>query len=110
MTVNIKTYADDSMAQATLTAAKLVSVSATLTQILTPGAGGHLSSMHSALNMGYQNIGVLKQTLTGLCNVVGTLDQKMHYLSQHDTAQLIKDSSKVVPRNDFDVQLQTLAS
>ena len=37
LTVNIKTYVDDAMAQATSTAAKVVSVSATLTQLLTPG-------------------------------------------------------------------------
>ena len=66
--------------------------------------------MNHALHMGYQNIGVLQQTLTGLCNVVGTLDHKIHYLSQHGTAQLIKDSSTISPRDDFDVQILTLAS
>ena len=90
MTVNIKTSVDDSMAQATSTAVKVGSVSTTLTQLLTPGAGGRLYSMHSALNMGDHNIGVLQQTLTGLYNVVGTLEKKSHYLSQHDTAQFIK--------------------
>ena len=34
----------------------------------------------------------------------------MHYMSQHDTAQSIKDSSKISPRNGFDVQLSTLAA
>ena len=90
MTVKIKTSVDDTMAQATSTAAKVVSVSETLTQLLTPGAGGRLDYMYHALNMGYQNIGVLQQTLTGLCNVVGTLEQKMNYLSHNGTAQPIK--------------------
>ena len=73
MTVNIKTSVDDAMAKETSTAAKVVSVSATLTQLLTPGAGGRLKSMHYALTMGDQKIGVLQPNLTGLCNVVGTL-------------------------------------
>ena len=34
----------------------------------------------------------------------------MHYMSQHDTAQSIKDSSTISSRNDFDVQLSTLAA
>ena len=34
----------------------------------------------------------------------------MHYMSQHDTAQLIKDSSKIAPRNDFYVQILTLSA
>ena len=92
LTVNIKNYVDDDMAQATSTAAKVGSVSVNLTQIITPGVGGRLDSMHHTLNMGDQKIGVLKQTLTGLCNIVGNLEQKMHYLSKNDTAQLIKDS------------------
>ena len=66
--------------------------------------------MHNALNMGDQNIGVLQQTLTVLCNVVGTLEHKMHYLSQHETDQLIKDSSTIPPRDDFDVQLSELTA
>ena len=110
LNVNIKTSVDDSMAQATSIAAKVLSASATLTQLLTPVSGGRIDSMHHDLNIGDQNIGVLQQTLTCLCNVVGTLDQKMHYLSQHDTAHSIKDSSTVAPRNDFDVQLSTLAA
>ena len=74
LTVNIKTSVDDAMAQETSTAAKVRSVSATLTQLNTPGVGGCLDSMHHALNMGYQNIGVMQQTLTDLCNVVRTLE------------------------------------
>ena len=31
-------------------------------------------------------------------------------MSQHDTAQLIKDSSTIAPRNEFDVQLLTIAA
>ena len=110
LNANIRTSADDALAQATSTAPKVGSVSATLTQLLTPGAGDCLDSMHHALNMGYQNIGVLQQTLAGLCNVVVTLLQKMHYLSQHDTSQSIKDSSNISPRNDFCVQLLILAA
>ena len=87
MTVNIKTSVDDAMAQATSKATKVEPVSATLTQLLTPGAGGRLESMHHAINMGDKNIGVLKKTVTGLCNIVGNLDQEMHYIYQHDTAQ-----------------------
>ena len=34
----------------------------------------------------------------------------MHYLYQHDTAQSIKDGLMIAPRNDFDVQLSTLAA
>ena len=89
LTVNIKTYVDDAMAQATSTAAKVGSVSATLTQFLTPGTGGRLDSMHHALSMGDHKIGVLQQKLTVLYNVVGTLEQNMYDLSQHDTAQSI---------------------
>ena len=66
--------------------------------------------MHHALNLGDQNIEVLQYTLTSLCNVFGTLEHKMHYLSQHDTAQSIKDSLTVSPRNYFDVQLLTLSA
>ena len=108
LTVNIKTSVYDAMAQATSTASKVGSNYETLTQLLTPRSGGRLNSMHHTLNMGDQKIGVLQQTLTELCNVVGTLDQKMHYLSQNDTSQSIKDSSTIAPNNDFDVQLSTL--
>ena len=110
LTINTKTSVDDAISQATSTAVKVGSVSATLTQLLTPGAGGRLGSMHHSLNMGYQNIGVLQQTLTGFYNVVGTLEHNMHNLSQHDTARPIKDSSTIAPKNDFDVQILTLAA
>ena len=80
LTVNIKDSVNNAMAQATSTAVKFESISSTLTQILTPGAGGRLNSMHHALNMRDHNIAVLQHTLNGLCNVVGTLEQKMHYL------------------------------
>ena len=56
MSVNIKTSVDYAMSQATLTSSKVGSVSATLTQLLTPGVGGRLDSMYQALNMGDQNI------------------------------------------------------
>ena len=75
-TVNTKTYMYDAMEQSTSSATKVGSISATLTQLVTTGARGRLYSMHHSLNMGYQNIGLLKQNLTGLCNVFGTLDQK----------------------------------
>ena len=51
------------MTQATSAAARVGSMSATMTQIVTPGSGGRLDSMHHSLKMGYQNIGVLQQTL-----------------------------------------------
>ena len=84
------------MSQATSTAAKVGSVSANLKQLLTTGAEGFLDFMIHALNMGDQNIGFLQKTLTILCNVVGTLDHSMHYLSQHDTSQSFKDMGKRV--------------
>ena len=34
----------------------------------------------------------------------------MHYLSQNDIAQLIKDSSTIFPRDDFEVRILTLTS
>ena len=74
------------MAQAMSAAAKVGYMSATLTQLVTPGAGGHLDSTNHALNMGDQNIGVLQQTLTGVCNVVGTLEQKMYHFSHNGTS------------------------
>ena len=64
------------MAQATSADAKVGSVFASLTKLITPGVGGRLDAMNQSLNMGDQNIGVLQQTLTGLCNLVGTLEQK----------------------------------
>ena len=92
LTVNIKNSVDDSMSQATSTAANVGSVYATLTQLLTPGAVVRLNSMHHDMNMGDKNIGVLKNNLTGLCNVVGTLEHKIHYMSKNYTAQSIKES------------------
>ena len=89
------------MAQATAESSKVGSMYVTLTQLVTPGAGGRLDVMHHALNMGYQNIGVLQQNLNGLCNLVGNLEQKMHLLSQNGTYQLIKGSSNNSPREDF---------
>ena len=107
LNVNIKTSVYDAMEQATSTAAKVGSVTVNDTQHLTPVSEDRLNSMRHALNMGDQNIGVLQQTLTGLCNVVGTLEQKMHYLSQHDTAQSIKYNLTISLRDGFDVQLST---
>ena len=70
LTGNIKTSMDYYMKQATSATTKVGSISATLTQLVTPGAGGHLDSIYHDLNMGDQNIGLLQHTLTGLCNVV----------------------------------------
>ena len=69
------------MAQETSSDAYVVSVSASITQLVTPRAGGHFDVMHQSLNVGDQNIGILQQTFTGLCNLVGTLGQKMNHLS-----------------------------
>ena len=80
LTVNIKNSVDESMAQATSTYAKVGSVSTTMNQLVTPGSGFRLYCMYHALNMGDQNIGLLQQTFTGLCNIVVTFYQKMHYL------------------------------
>ena len=110
LTANIKTYLDDAMTQTTSTTYTFGSVSTTLTHILTPRVGGRIYSTHHALNMGDQNIGFLQQTLTGLCNVVGTLEQKMHYLSPYEASQSIKDSSTIAPRDEFYVQILTLAA
>ena len=110
LTVNTKTSMDDAMAHATSATVNIGYMSVTLTQLITPGAGGRLDSMHHALNMGDQNIGVLQHTLTVLCNIVGTLEQKMYHLSQNGTAWLIKGSSTSAPRGDFEVQLSTLTA
>ena len=98
------------MSQATLEADKVGSISATLTQLVTPRTGGRINSMHHVINMEYHNIGVLQQILTGLYNAVGNLEQKMHYLSQNGTAQSIKDSSTIVPKDNFKVWLSMLTS
>ena len=66
LTVNIKNSVDDAMAQVMSTTAKFGSVSATFTQIITPGAGGRLDSIHCSLNMVDQNIGVLQHNFTSL--------------------------------------------
>ena len=92
LTANIQTSVDDAMSQATSTAANVGSVYATLTQLLTPGAVVRLNTMNHDINMGDKNIGVLKNNLTGLCNVVGTLEHKIHYMSKNYTAQSIKES------------------
>ena len=89
------------MAQATSVAADFGYIYVNLTQLVTPGEGGRLDSMHHALNMGDQKIWVLQQTLTRHCNVVVTLEQKIHYLYQNVTDQPIKDSSNSSPRDDF---------
>ena len=34
----------------------------------------------------------------------------MHYLFQNETAHLIKDSSTIAPRNDFDAHISTLVA
>ena len=81
LTVNIKTSVYDDMAQATSEASKVVSISASMTQLVTLGSGGCIDSMHHALNMGDHNIRVFQKTLTFLCNVVGTLEHKIHHLS-----------------------------
>ena len=66
LTMNIKKYVDDAMAQVTLAASRVGSVSVTLTQFVTPVSDGRLYAMHHPMNLGDQNIGVLQQTLTGL--------------------------------------------
>ena len=101
LTTIIKTYVYNDMAQATSEATKFGYFSESMTQLVTLGAGGSLYAMHEALNMGDQNIGVLQQTLNGICNVVGTLEQKMNNLSQNGTTQLIRGSSTDAPRDDF---------
>ena len=110
ITVNIKTSMDDAMAQATSADTKVGSFYVTLTQLITPGAGGRLYSMHHDINMVDHNIGLLQKTLAGLCSVVGTLEQKMHHLSQNGIAQLIKVSSTSAPTGDFKSRLSTLTA
>ena len=110
LTVRNKKSVGDAMAQATAAAAKVVSVSATMAQLVTPVLGGRLYAMNNALNMGDQNIGFLQQTLTVLCNAAGTLDQKVHHMYYNGTAQLIKGSLTDATRDDFEVQLSTLTA
>ena len=60
--------------------------------------------------MGDQNIEVLQQTLTGLCNVVGTLEKKIHNLSHNDTAQFTRISLTDSPSDDLEVRLSTFSA
>ena len=108
--MNIKTSVVYAMAQAPSEAAKVGSISTTLTFNVTTVAGGFLDSMHHTMNMGYQNIGVLQHTFTGICNVVRTLEQKMNNLSQNGTSHSIKFSSTSAPRDNLEVRLSTLTS
>ena len=78
-----------------------------ITQFFTTGAGGCLDAVHQALNMGDQNIGVLQQTLTGICNLVGTLEQNMHHVSHNGKDQLIRGSSNNSPGGDFELRIST---
>ena len=110
LTASIKISVENDITQATSESAKVVYMSASMTQLVTPGAGGILDAMHQALNMGDQNIGVLYQTLTVLCDVFGTLEQKMHHLSQNGTSQLIGISLTDAPRNYFEVRLTTFTA
>ena len=108
LTASIKTSVENPMAQTTSADAQVGYMSASLTQLVTPGSGECLYVMHQYQNAGDLNIGVLHKKLTGLCNVVGTLEQKMHHLSQNDTDQFIRSSSTNSPRDVFEVQLSTL--
>ena len=110
LTVNIKTSVYEAMAQATSAAANVVSVLETLNQIVTRGSRRRLDSMNHAINMVDQHLGVLKHTLTGICNVVGTLEQKMHNIYQNDAAQFIKGSSNNAPRDGFEARISTLTA
>ena len=110
LTVNIIISVDDAMSQSMSRAAKVGSMYATLNQLGNTGAGGRLDAMHHALNMGDQNIGFFQQTLTGIFNIVVTLEQKMHHLYQNGTAQLIKESLTNSLRDDFEVWVFTLTS
>ena len=60
--------------------------------------------MHHTINMVDQNIGLLQQNLTVICNVVGTLEQKMHHLYQNGTDWLIKGSLTNATRDDLEVR------
>ena len=66
--------------------------------------------MHQSINMGDQNIGVLLQTLTGICNVVGTLEQNMHHMYQNGTAQFIRSNLNNFPRDHFELRPSTLTA
>ena len=107
LNARIKTSVDNAMAQATSVDAQVGYVSLSINQLVTLGVGGSLYSIHQDLNMVDQNIRILQQTLTGLCNVVGTFDKNMHHLSQNGTAQLIRGNLTNWPRYDFELQLST---
>ena len=98
------------MKKSTSADSKVGSMSVSMTQHVTPGAVGRLDSIHKAFNMGDQNIGILQQILTGLYNLVQTLEQKIHHLSQNGTANLIRGSSTDAPRDDIEVRLSTLTA
>ena len=96
------------MEEATSESSSIGYVSVTLDQLVTPGSGGRLYAMHHAIRMGGQNIRVLQQTLTGIFNLTGTLEQKMHNMSQNGTDQFIKGSLTNSLRDDFEVRISTL--
>ena len=108
LTASIRSSVDNDMEQEISAAARVGSLYSSMTQLVTPKSGGCLDDIHQALNMGYQNIGGLQKALTGLCNVVGTLEQKMYHMSQNGIYQLIRGSSTDAPRYDIEVQLYTL--
>ena len=54
--MSIKASLENSMVQETLEAAQVGYMSASLTQIVTPGVGGRLDATHQALNMGDQKL------------------------------------------------------
>ena len=74
ITASIRKPVENSMSQATSSSAQVGSMSASLNQPVTLRAGGRLYVMHQYLNAGDQNIGVLQQNLTEICNVAGTLE------------------------------------
>ena len=51
LTASIKKSVENAMAQATSAAAKVGSMSASLTELITTRAGGTLDAMHQALNI-----------------------------------------------------------
>ena len=110
LNASIKTSADNDMTQATSEDSKVGSVCTSLTQLINHGSERRLYAMHQELNMEDQNIGVLQQKLTGICNGFGTLEQKMHHLSQSGTDQLIRGIYTDATRDDFKVQLPTLTA
>ena len=73
------------MAQTTSASSKVGYVSASLTQMVNPGTRQRLDTMHQALNMLDQNVGVLQQTLNRIFHAIGIMEQKMHNISQNGT-------------------------